>query len=227
MSGSRGRVQSIVRTELFWQSLEACRTGGGGNYLSIRAKAEQLMRHRLTHDTPLSREKPFTEGPLRGLWHFHLSASPLAVLIYSIDGGRFIAHKVADHRDYSWGGQRMGADGRTRRNIDRSDHSDVPSPLWESMPRWRTAEELIAHPDLPELAPAVMDALLQEVEDEALEPRRFIALHGRAPRPNSIEEEQYLDSMIRLSEVLRDIMIHSYGAHHDEKTGWSRTRPKP
>lgn len=225
MSGRRDKVEFVVYTEMFWNDLEKRRSEGG--YLAIRSKAEQLIRHRLTSDMPMPREKVFTEGPLAGLWHCHLSKTPHAVLIYGFENGALIAHKIADHRDYSWNGKGMRSDSRTRAAIDRSNKTDVASPLWETTPRWRSPESLLTHPDLPELAPAVLQELLNEVEDEALDPRRFATANGRALRTNSKEEDDYLESMINLADTIQDMIVKRYGAHYDQKTGWTRHEPKP
>ena len=224
MSGNRNRVTEVRRTSAFWETLGDIRNSG--SYASVRAKINEMVRYRMNTGEPHPREVPFSHDELKGFWHMHVRASPLAVLFYSFEGSALVLHRLGNHRDYAWSGKGMRQDAKTAARIRRSCADDVPSPFWSTSPRWEKPEELAMHPDLPELAPEVLDALLHELDQEAMSGYRFFVRHGYALEAATEEiADAHLDAVMHAVNVISDIRTKAYGAHYDTRTGWNRTKP--
>lgn len=222
---SRSAEFRVVHTALFWETLSSYRNNG--HYDAIRTKLQAIVQHRATFGTPHPREALFTSGPLRGIWHFHIMRKPNVILFHSFADGILSLHMFGDHDDFAYRGVNRKADQRTRNRIDHGSHNDVSTPLWPTRLRWTTPNDLLRHPDLPEMSPEALEEIQDTVEDEFQSlGRRWSLTNGRLleSEPPAVVDA-YIEELITLSAAIEDIQTQQMGAHYDRLTSWARVEP--
>lgn len=215
---------SGVRTHaLFWKTLEDHRDRP--HYNLLRTKIRQLILAKLESTNPLSgSDKQFVnKTSLNGIWHFTASRTPDVVIFYTIDENKLNLAMVGSHHDYPFNDTNRNAGERTGRRIRNTLYSGVvESPQWDDL-RWVDPEDLLLHPDLPELSAESLDTLLLDVHQELKDGARYMARHGRAlddPATGMPELERYVEAL----EKARDLILEIRRAHEGPMF-WIKRKP--
>ena len=199
------RVRSsvlIVCTEAFWESLESMRHDR--TYSSARAKLREIISHRVSTGSDHPREKTFSGSALKGYWHAHLS--PSIILFHEQAGGGIRLLLCTDHSKYSWNSKNRLAEAKLARQLDGMDRGDRQSPFWSDHLRWTKPEDILSHPELPEFSPERLRGLLDELENEALNPVRYKSTNNNFPPRTEQEAIAYMNRCLKAHDRVVDVL---------------------
>jgi hypothetical protein len=225
MAQEQKPCKGVVHTQLFWDSLAEFR--GSGQYESIRGKIREFLQFKLNNYGLHPNESPYQRGELKGYLHVKLRRNPDVVLMHDVVDGQVVLLKVGNHNDYSYHGKNMGADCRNARLFESMNKVNVPSPDRDYMPRWKTPEDLILHPDLADLSLRSLHELMAQIEAETRNSIRYQKATGIAlefaPEKEALA---YLDRCLKAHEVLQEIsnfkLDKRQTQNYDTATNWKR-----
>jgi len=195
----------------FWDGIESHRASG--HYRFLRRKVAEFVSRKAASLAPANgRDKPFHgESGLRGVHHVSLMRSPDVVLFYVSDAGVVTLGPLGSHHDYPNGGRKGDSRALAARVANAAAGRDVRSPLWSGL-RWSGPEDLLAHPDLPELSPKALSLLAEELAAEAETGVRYAAQRGH--RLEDAPEDRfdaYLAEVARAAEAVIGLRRRALG----------------
>lgn len=201
-------VQGVRFHRLFWSTLEPHRDQG--YYSQLREKLAWFMERKAESLAPVSgRDNYFRDSG--GLWHFAIQRNPDVVVFYTVSGGSSAGATlnlamVGSHHDYPHAGKNYKAFSRTKERIAHAlDEAPMASPLWESL-RWDDPSDLLAHPDLSEMAPGALDDVLDELMSEMETGDRYQRRKGQSLFDvGETEFDRYLDDLAAARDLVMTV----------------------
>lgn len=189
-------ITSVCMTGLFWETLSAHR--GQEHYGHLRRSMDDLIVHKARNSIGAvnARDKYFSVSSLKGTWHCALSRNPDVVLFYSITGTTLNMAMLGTHHDYPSDGKNFSAAGRTASRIAHAVAAGHrASPGWKSV-RWKRPSDLIENRDLTEASSQALDAIIEDLREEADTAPAYRRLMGRDLMSGSYEElEAWMDEV--------------------------------
>jgi hypothetical protein len=208
-------VAGVRFHDLFWRTLEPHR--GQGYYPGLRDKLTWFIQRKVETTDPASGRDNYFGAikALSGIWHFAISRTPDVVIFYTLDGGHLNLALVGSHHDYPFNGKNLGSSARTAERVHNTIAAGhVPTPGWSTL-RWNDPEELLRHPDLPQLSAQALDALTSELVEEMDEGARYRKSKG-IPVEDASEEEfdRYFSCLVQVREVVLELRRSRAGMRH-------------
>lgn len=156
------KITKINGSKLFWKELGALRNHP--DYWVIRANIKNIIQVMERGESP--GDRGFRSPDMEGLRHIRV-ASKLWLFFGHQEEGEVKLVTVGKHDIYGFGNERSNIKASTSKRLQNALHGpNVRSPEWKSI-KWVEPSDVMNHPELLELSREGLEALYNELLEEA------------------------------------------------------------